>query len=206
MKAIIAFALTFFSIQTFADSFSLKKGLPTIPRDDIGIARDWEKCFNQADNVSFVSDYAHLENTDSDCTEMGLEQISFKLSGKSYLMDLPPEANPFIRLKDSKVTLTAFSTDITQIRLSSSHNFIPDLILDLRLSTTKSGIRYDYFIAKRESLGGWEKIKQVFVSTEERSQECRPRMNCSYSVKIYEQDWKHTFSGKVVKKTIEEVQ
>lgn len=209
MKTILALALTLFTAQSFANSFTLKKAVVTPPRDNARASQIWEDCFNQAQAVSFASGYLYLENSSAKCVELGLESIPFKQNGKIYVMDLPQNANPFSKLlRNAEVVLADFfATDITQFRLSPSHTFLSNLVMDMRLSTKdKDGIKYDYHISKRESIEGWDKINQVYLSTEQRTVECRPRMTCTFTVKNYEQTWKHNRNGQVVKMTIGDVQ
>lgn len=207
MKSILTLALTFFAAQSFANSFTLRKGLPAFPQEDIELSKIWENCINQAQKITFASGYAYLENSTPKCLQSGLEHIPFKQNGRSYLMDLPRETNPFSKLRNAKVTLAAFYiTDFSQVRLFTSNDFVPNLYLDVRLTTTKSGIPYDYFISKKESIMGWEKINQVFVSTEQRTEQCRPGINCTFVLNTYEQTWKHNQSGHVFKKPITEHQ
>lgn len=207
MKTILTLALTFFTVQSFANSFTLRKGLPAFPQEDIELSKIWEDCINQAQKISFASGYAYLENSSHKCVQIGLEHIPFKQNGRSYMMDLPREVNPFSKLENVKVTLTAFYlADFSQMRVFASNDFVPDLNLDIRLSTTKSGIPYDYFISKKESIVGWEKVNQVLVSTEQRTELCRPGINCTFILKTYNQTWKHKQSGQVFNKTITEYQ
>lgn len=207
MKLILTLALTFFAAQSFANSYTLRKGLPAFPQEDIELSKIWESCINQAKKVSFASGYAYLENSTHKCVQSGLEYIPFKQNGRSYMMDLPREVNPFSKLENVKVTLTAFYlADFSQMRVFAPNDFVPDLILDIRLSTPQSGIPYDYFISKKESIVGWEKINQVLVSTEQRTEQCRPGINCTFVLNTYEQTWKHNQSGHVFKKPITEHQ
>lgn len=207
MKTILALALTLFTAQSFANSISLKKAAPSTPRDNTEVGKIWEDCINQAQEISYASGYAYLKNSNSQCMRLGLEVIPFRQDGRSYIMDLPQDVNPFAKLKNAKVTLTDFHRpDISKLRLSASHRFVSILFLDIRLSMTKDGYKQDYLYSSRESVEGWEKTNQVLISTEERYEECRPRMTCRYVVNNYEQKWKQNRTGQVVKMNIAEVQ
>lgn len=205
MKTILLLSLLLATSHSIADTFKLKKAFSTYPVKDPELTQIWEDCINQAPEVTFASGYAYLSNFKTKCTQLGLDNVPFKQSGDRYFLELPQGSNPFEKLKNAKVTFYAFyRTTIANLRLDSHSTFVPALTLDIRLATTQDGVPYDYFISQRAGVMGWEKIQQSLISTQTRTEFCRPNIECTITIKIYEQTWKDNRTGQITKLIVSE--
>ena len=205
MKTFLLLSLLLVASHSFADTFKLKKAYSTYPVKDPELTQIWEECINQATEVTFASGYSYLANSNPHCAKLGLDNIPFKQNGDRFFLELPVGSNPFLKLKNAKVTFYAFyRTSIANLRLDSQSTFVPALTLDVRLATTKDGIFYDYFISQRAGVAGWEKIQQALISTQTRTEFCRPNIQCTITTKTYEQTWKDNRTGQITKLTVSE--
>lgn len=205
MKTILLLTSLLVASHSFADTFKLKKAFSTYPVKDPQLTQIWEECINQATEVTFASGYSYLANSNAKCAGLGLDNVPFKQNGDRFFLELPAGSNPFAQLKNAKVTLYAFyKTTIANLRLDSRSTFVPALTLDVRLSTTQDGVPYDYFISQRAGAAGWEKIQQALVSTQTRTEFCRPNIECTYTIKTYEQTWKDNRTGQITKLSVSE--
>lgn len=205
MKTILLLSLLLAASHSFADTFKLKETYRTFPTQDPELTKIWEECINQATEVTFASGYAYLSNQNPNCSKFGLDNVPFKQDGQSYYMELPAGTNPFSKLKNAKVTLyAAYNGSLSDFRLDVRSQFVSAFRLDVRLSTTRDGIPYDYFISRRSGVEGWQKIDQVLLSTETRTDWCRPNIQCTSIIKTYEQTWKDTRNGRITKLKVSE--
>lgn len=205
MNTILLISLLLITSQSFADTFKLKQAYRTYPAMDPELTQIWDRCINQASEVTFASGYAYLANSNQNCSKLGLDNVPFKQNGRQYFLELPVGSNPFAKLKNVKVTLyAAHRTTIANLRLDPRSSFLPALTLDVRLATTKDGVYYDYFISQRAGVVGWEKTQQVLVSTDTRTEFCRPNIECTYVIKTYEQTWKDNRTGQITQLTVSE--
>lgn len=186
----------------------LRKPLPTFPSQiEPALGKIWDKCIANADEVTLTEKNSIiLSNLNRDCSIYGLNEMYFHALGNSYVFINTESADPFAKLRNKKITLYSRLRNINQERLEANSTFIPFLSIDVRLNAIYNGVPNDYFISQRDSVEGWNKVAQELISTESRTEFCRPNINCTYTVKTFKQTWKSSVTGQTIVKTVSQLQ
>lgn len=208
MKTTLLTLLLLFTLNSNAspNSYLLRKPLPSLPSHiSPELGKIWDHCMGNADKITFSrSDTVILSNINRDCSQYGLNEIYFHEEGGQFVFSTSQNGNPFSGLRKLSIKLHYRFQKIETAKPSVQSNFIPLLRIDMRLNAIHSGVPYDYFISQRESTEGWRKIGQELISKETRTELCRPRIQCTYTISTYQQTWKSTISGALTVKIVKE--
>ena len=207
MKQLLMTLLLFVALDTQASNtnFELTKPLPSMPHHThTELGKIWDTCFAKAEQISFNQGSAILSNAIDECAPLNLKEIFFDYTEQRFTFSTPHHENPFASLRNSKINLYAKIWSFNEIRTYSNSSFIPLMTFDMRMNAITNGVPTDIFISQRTSTVGWRKTAQKLVAKETRTDWCRPNIQCTYAVNIYQQTWKSDVTGEITVRQISE--